>query len=432
MDILPRNSQKKCGLYARVSSSEQVKGYSIEAQLDAGREHAARQNWEVVAEYVDAGLSGTSDDRPQFKRMIRDALSGQFEIIMVHSFDRFSRNLEDAVVYKSLLRRDGVQVVSVTEQVDDGPLGFIHEGIIDLFAAYYSINLSAKIRSGLARSIEAGRWPWAVPTGYKRENGWVRISEAGAGIQMAFNEFATGNYTLDTWADAAYRAGLRGPMDNKIRPGGWSRIFHNRFYIGRLTWNALDVEGVHEPLIDETTFNRVQVILREHDQFAQHRERGFYMLSGLLWSLDANSSMVGARARGRNDTYRYYRSRSKNTNGSTKHYVRANELEGQIETALSQLSISPRDIDGLDVDESLRLALRVANNNLASIYQWLDTDEQRRAFLRLVISKYGLKVSCYQIVEVEPKNPFCFRLDINRVEMAGVEPSLFYLVGVSV
>ena len=426
--IIPQNA----ALYARVSSSEQVKGYSIDAQIEAGRQYAAQHGWVVVAEYIDAGLSGTSDDRPQFKRMIRDALSGQFEVIMVHSFDRFSRNLEDAVVYKSLLRRDGVQVVSVTEQVDDGPLGFIHEGIIDLFAAYYSINLSAKIRSGLARSIEAGRWPWAVPAGYKRENGWVRISEAGAGIQMAFSEFATGNYTLDTWADAAYRAGLRGPMDNKIRPAGWSRIFHNRFYIGRLTWNDLDVEGAHEPLIDEVTFNRVQAILREHDKFARHRQRGFYMLGGLVWSLDANDMMVGAKARGRNDTYRYYRSRARTTDGSTKHYVRADELEGQIETVLSEISIAPQDIDGLDVDESLRLALRVANNNLASIYQWLDTDEQRRAFLRLVISKYGLRVSCHQIVEVIPNPPFCFRLDINRVEMAIVKsPSLFFMVGVA-
>lgn len=107
--IIPQNT----ALYARVSSSEQVKGYSIDAQLDAGRQYAAGHGWVVVAEYIDAGLSGTSDDRPQFKRMIRDALSGQFEVIMVHSFDRFSRNLEDAVVYKSLLRRDGVQGVSV-------------------------------------------------------------------------------------------------------------------------------------------------------------------------------------------------------------------------------------------------------------------------------------------------------------------------------
>ena len=419
---------KKCALYARVSSSEQAKSYSIDAQLDAGRNYAATQGWPVVEEYVDPGISGTTDERPQFKRMVRAALSGQFEVIIVHAFDRFSRNLEDAVVYKSLLRRDGVQVVSVTEYIDDSPLGFIHEGIIDLFAAYYSINLSVKIHSGFVKALQSGRWPWAVPIGYKRVRGeCAQITETGAKIQMAFREFATGKYTLDTWAEAAYQAGLRGPDGNKIRGSGWSRIFHNRFYIGRLVWNDIDEPGIHEPLIDEETFNRVQDILREHDRFSSGRKHSFYLLSGLCWSVDTDCAMSGARAKSGNNCYRYYRGHLKG--GPSKHYVPAEVLESQIEQVLSGISIASQDVDKLDVDNTMKLALRVAPN-LFSIFQCLDTDKQRQSFLKLVISRYGLKVFGHQIIEVRLKAPFSLILDF--MEIARVEhDSCYFFVSYS-
>jgi len=413
---------KNCAIYARVSSSEQVKGYSIDAQLDAGRAYAAAQGWEVSGEYIDAGLSGTTDRRPAFKRVIRDALAGQFGVIIVYSFDRFARDLEISVVYKSLLRREGVQVVSVTEQIDDGPMGFINEGIIDLFAAFYSINLSGKIRSGLGRAVEAGKWPWPVPAGYKKVGGWARITEAGAGIQMAFKEFSTGRYTLESWAEAAYKAGLRGPVDNRISASGWSRIFHNRFYIGRLCWNGLEAEGKHEALIDEEIFSMVQQILRKNDQFAARRNPRAYLLAGLLWSVDAGDYMTGALAKGK---YAYYRSRSKGRGAAVKHYVRADELENQVNDVLAGVTIAPADIDGLDVDEAMKLALRVAPH-VGAIYQWLDDDQQRRALLKLVVARYGFKVAGNKIIELSPMSPFCFWFDIGQVETQRVEN--FYLM----
>lgn len=419
-----------CAIYARVSTVEQVKGYSIEAQLDTCRQYATAKGFRVVKAYVDPGKSGGTDNRPGFQAVIGDALAGQFSMILVHAFDRFSRNMEDAVVYKSLLRRDGIKVISVTEQVDDTPTGFIHEGIIDLFAAYYSINLSVKIRSGLTKAVRTGKWPWAVPMGYHKITGLAQISEQGPNIQMAFKEFATGAHTLNTWADAAYQAGLRGPKNNKIRPGGWSRIFHNQFYIGRLCWNCLEVAGLHEPLIDEETFNRVQGVLRANDRFSRPREHGFYLLGGLLWSLDANDLMTGARVKGRNSHYRYYRSRDKMPAGGGQHYVRTEVLEAQVEAALTKVTISPQDVPGLEVDQSMRLALMVGHNNLGSVYQWLDA-EQRRDFLKLVIARYGLKISGQEIVDVEPKPPFCFWLDTKSVVMAGVELFVGWPAGVT-
>jgi hypothetical protein len=191
----------------------------------------------------------------------------------------------------------------------------------------------------------------------------------------------------------------------------------------------MDEPGIHEPLIDEKTFNRVQEVLREHDRFSDGRKHGFYLLSGLCWSLDANCVMSGARAKGKNNYYRYYRSRLKVE--LSKHYVPVEVLESQIEPVLSGMSIAPQDVDKLDVDNTMKLALRVAPNLLA-IYQYLDTDKQRQAFLKLVISRHGLMVSGNHIVEVRARSPFyvASECDINFMEMAGVEIPLFFMVGV--
>jgi len=417
-----------CAIYARVSSSEQIKGYSLEAQIEAASAFATERGWSVVAEYVEPGLTATNDRRPQFQRMIRDALSGHFEAVIVYSYDRFSRNMEDAVVYKGLLRRDGIQVVSVTEPVDPAsPLSFIYEGIIDLFAAYYSLNLSAKIRGGLGKAIEKGRWPWKTPVGYEKVDGWVRVTEAGVGIRQAFAEFSTGKYTLSEWTERAYRAGLRSQNGGKINMAGWSRIFHNRFYIGRVAWNDLDVEGVHQPLVDRETFDKVQTILAASNGGQPQRVYRNYLLRGLVWSIDSQSAMVGVTAKGK---FQYYRSRETGKNGK-RHHVPAKKLESQVSIVLSSVAAAPADLDRLDVDDSMKLALQVSQD-VGAIYQFLKSDEQRRALLDLVVSKYGLKCSENQIVGVEPNPPFRvefqdYEFDKKIVGFVIVEPHYFFV-----
>src|SRR5205807_9615524 len=104
--------------YARVSSAEQVEGRSLDFQLQDMMEAAERDGFHVVDVYRDEGFSAKTDNRPEFQRMIADAQAGRFSRIFVWKFDRFARNREDSAIYKGLLRRAGVQVVSVKEPTD--------------------------------------------------------------------------------------------------------------------------------------------------------------------------------------------------------------------------------------------------------------------------------------------------------------------------
>ena len=144
-----RDDYTPAALYARVSSDRQDVDLSVSAQLRALRDHARKNGYMVVREYVDEAESGRIADRPQFRRMIDEATKPEapFREILVWKFSRFTRKREHAVAFKSMLRRKGVRVVSITEHADDTPTGKLLEAIIESLDEFYSENLIPVIQS---------------------------------------------------------------------------------------------------------------------------------------------------------------------------------------------------------------------------------------------------------------------------------------------
>lgn len=151
---------QRAALYIRVSTEDQAE-YSPTAQRKALLDYAGRNDMVVDQEhiYIDEGFSGrTARKRPAFMRMISDAKSKPkpFDVILVHKFDRFARNREDSVVYKSLLRsKCGIKVISITEQLEDDKFSIILESMLEAMAEYYSINLSEEVKKGYDRKSHA-------------------------------------------------------------------------------------------------------------------------------------------------------------------------------------------------------------------------------------------------------------------------------------
>ena len=130
-------------LYARVSSDRQDVDLSISAQLRALRDYARKNGYIVAREYIDEAESGRIAARPEFRKMIDAAArpNAAFQEILVWKFSRFTRKREHAVAFKSMLRRKGVRVVSITEHADDTPTGKLMEAIIESLDEFYSENL---------------------------------------------------------------------------------------------------------------------------------------------------------------------------------------------------------------------------------------------------------------------------------------------------
>lgn len=124
-----RGVTPRAALYARFSSDNQ-REESIEAQLRAMHDFCERNGVVVAREYCDRARSGTSDDRPEFQNLIAASEEGDFDFAIVHKLDRFARNRYDSAFYKRELRKNGVQLVSVLEQMDDSPESIILESVL--------------------------------------------------------------------------------------------------------------------------------------------------------------------------------------------------------------------------------------------------------------------------------------------------------------
>ena len=148
----------RVALYARVSSDSQDVDLSISAQLRALHEYVAKHGHQVVKEYVDEAVSGRTASRPAFKEMIAMARTKQpsFEKILVWKLNRFARSRADSVTYKTLLRKKGIEVISINEPVDDTPTGRLLEGMIESVDEFYSANLGQDIKRGMRENASRG------------------------------------------------------------------------------------------------------------------------------------------------------------------------------------------------------------------------------------------------------------------------------------
>ena len=160
-------------LYARVSSEKQVeKDLSISAQLKALRKYAIGNEWEIHKEFIDEAQSARSDKRPSFQEMISLAKkkTQSFDAILVWKFSRFARNREDSIIYKSLLRKYGISVISINEKLDDSPAGKLLEGMIEVIDEFYSLNLAQDTIRGMKENASRGFCNGGTaPVGYKRQ-----------------------------------------------------------------------------------------------------------------------------------------------------------------------------------------------------------------------------------------------------------------------
>lgn len=122
---------KRAVAYARFSSNLQ-REESIEAQLRAIQAYCDANDFVLVATYIDRAISGTSaEKRPEFLRMIADSELKQFDVVCVHKLDRFARNRYDSAFYKNLLKKAGVRLISVLENLSDDPESVILEGVLE-------------------------------------------------------------------------------------------------------------------------------------------------------------------------------------------------------------------------------------------------------------------------------------------------------------
>jgi DNA invertase Pin-like site-specific DNA recombinase len=121
----------------------------------------------ILSTYIDRALSAKTDARPQFQKMIKDSAKGLFDVVIVWKLDRFARNRYDSAHYKSILRKNGVKVVSATEAIATDSTGILLESLLEGYAEFFSAELSEKVKRGMTENALKCKWNgggW--PVGY--------------------------------------------------------------------------------------------------------------------------------------------------------------------------------------------------------------------------------------------------------------------------
>ena len=181
--------------------------------------------------------------------------------------------MEDHVAIRALLRRRSVTLVSVTENLEETASGRLVEGIHALMAEFYSANLAREIKKGMSQKAKMGGWPHSAPLGYTnvretisgRQVAHIVVDPRAPHITGAFELYATGEWTLERLVAELDHRGLRNRARGPARvPSGslpWPTSSRTGAYAGIVSWEGIEYPGLHQPLTDTATFNRVQDLL---------------------------------------------------------------------------------------------------------------------------------------------------------------------------
>ena len=290
-------------LYARVSSDRQDVDLSVSAQLRALREYAKKNGYLVAREYVDEAESGRIADRPEFRKMIDEAAKpdAPFREILVWKFSRFTRKREHAVAFKSMLRRKGVRVVSITEHADDTPTGKLMEAIIESVDEFYSENLAQEVTRGMRESASRGFWIVSrAPYGYRKvhvqdgakKRPTLELDEDAARVVRRIFNMAEARSGMMQIVNALNGEGIASPAGKSWSKTVVHKMLRNEAYTGTLVWgtNAKDkadpvrVEKAFSAIVSKAQFGRVNRLMRSRAPKTAHPRRvgSTYLLSGLV------------------------------------------------------------------------------------------------------------------------------------------------------
>ena len=333
----------RAAIYARYSAGSGQTDQSIEGQVRECTHFIEGRGLDLVATYADRHITGRTDRRPEFQRMIADAESGAFDVVVVYTTDRFSRDKYDSAIYKRKLKNCGVRILYAAENIPDGPEGILLEALMEGWAQYYSDELSRKILRGMHDSAtKRGATGSTPPIGYRvgPDKKYEIDPDVAPHVVRAFEMYMEGSRFCDIsryFVEHDIRTGRGNPHSGQaIR-----RLLTSRRYIGEYHWSDVTIPGGMPAIVSEELFNMVQRKIRiDHPPKSKSAE---YLLSGKLYCGLCGSRYKGTSGTSRHGTkYYYYKCPNKECSACT---VPARQLEQYIADAISDTLRDPGMLD---------------------------------------------------------------------------------------
>jgi site-specific DNA recombinase len=438
---------KQAVLLLRVSSKRQTDtasdidpdGNSISSQRRSCQQKAKQMGVVVADEYIEPGFSGQSiDKRPIFRKMLaRIVEQGDIDYVIIDMRSRAFRNHFEATMVKHQLAKLGVKLVSAKEDFGNGLMADAMEAMTDVFNEIQVRLNGQDIKNKMGNKARDGGTIGRAKLGYLN----IRVTAEGPNgerrefrsigldpqrhelVKMAFKLFATGRYTIDSLHDELEELGLRtratarwpaGPV-SKSRLG---QMLRDRYYIGKLEYDGIEYNGMHEALVSEDLFDRVQRVLDEHSGSGARQRSHPHYLKGVVWCGRCRRRFIVQRSKGRHGgVYLYFFCRGRQEGICDQPYMPVEVVEEAVIRHYANLAAYlPADFLAevqAGVDASLTDTLVMTETVRAQLTARLDGLDQKESYFLDLAAEAGW-----------PKDKLRTKIDGLRAERTSIRREL--------
>ena len=395
--------------YVRVSTETQIENYSTEQQIERLEAYCKAKGWPIYKIYTDGGYSGGNTNRPALTQLLCDIQGGDIDVVVVYKLDRLSRSQKDTLtLIEDSFIKNGVDFVSVNENFDTStPFGRAMIGILSVFAQLEKDQITERFTMGRVGRCKAGHFHGGVrpPTGYRYIDGGLVVDEYKASQVREVYELFLRGYSINS---------IQRQMYEKYA-GGWSTpslvmaVLKNSTYTGKVKFKGVEYDGIHQPIIDENTYNAVQSLYtspqRQSKRTTQQKTpfRANYLLTSLIFC-----GGCGARYHASHGCYRCY-SRSKTS--------KKNIIDPNCKNKNWKIS----ELDELIIDEikSLKMNPAYVDEFLASTEPGKASDEDLQKRIKEIDAQITKVIDLYQVSSI-PTSEISSRIESLQAEKNGL------------
>ena len=435
-NIEDENARKRLALYTRVSTIEQSEeGYSIDEQERLLRSWAEKNNYEVYKCYSDRGISGKDiKNRPALKELLKDAEEKKFDMVISWKINRISRKLADVLKIVDILEKNDITFKSYSEPFEtDTPAGKMQFQMMALIGEFERGTIAQNVKMGMCAKAKAGEWCGGRVLGYdlipvenqegaKRRKTKLTINEIEArSVRLIFNEYSNGKgYKAIT--NQLNKLGYKTKKGNDFSVGSIREILTNPVYIGKVRYNVrqnwsekrrrninanpIITDGIHEPIIDEGLWDKVQAIMESKKGKPSRIYDGEYPLTGILKCPKCGAGMVISRttnklADGTKKRIAYYCCgawKNKGTSVCNSNTIRVDKANEYVFNKISELLSNEKMVKSIvnNINKERHKKINPAKKELERIDKELEKIDRKKtklfeAYEEEVISKEEFK-----------------------------------------
>ena len=247
---------KTAVIYARYSSTNQTE-QSIEGQVHVCEDYAKRNNIIIVDSYIDRAISGTTDERESFQKMLKDSNNKKWNYVLVYKLDRFARNKYEAAIHRKHLKDNEIKLLSAMENIPETPEGVLLESLLEGMNQYFSEELAQKVSRGLHESRMKGHCIGSVPYGYIKENKMLIINQEESEIlTRIYKDYSSGKTILQICRDLEKENITN--KGQKFIPQTLRHFLQRKLYTSEYEINGKQYNNIYPQIITNELFTKVK------------------------------------------------------------------------------------------------------------------------------------------------------------------------------